>query len=393
MERKKIIIVGCSISGGLCARKIFQLNPSVDLKIYEKMGENEINNHWTQPVNGAALNINPNGMTSIKKNDPLLYKKLIEMANPRLHIRAVSLNRYITEPLFSINMLEYSNDAGIIIRWNDIIKLLRNSLSINYDCDVLNYTYNNEKFFITIKSKDKVFVEKCDVLISSDGRFSKIRDLYQKPNIVQHNVVNFRLLVPNNLNYSFGDLTLYYNHQNCKLARIGVTLVSPTEFLNEESIYIFGNFRIDNNFDKSKFTKEEFKNLYYNDSLTENGKIILDIILSNFESIHWARFQSTDICLKSKYCNLFFIGDSAHAFPPSLGQGATLAIEDAFLVANSLFSSNVDLEKHLKRVEHIKNCSEVAAQHLINDDLDMEVRLWNNKTWLEKMQKIWCTEK
>jgi 2-polyprenyl-6-methoxyphenol hydroxylase-like FAD-dependent oxidoreductase len=94
--------------------------------------------------------------------------------------------------------------------------------------------------------------------------------------------------------------------------------------------------------------------------------------------------------LKSAQQDLYFLGDAAHAFPPSLGQGATLAIEDAYFVANSLLQNSMNVEQHYQRAQHIKDCSESAAQHLINNDLDMEVDMWNNKQWLEKMRQIWC---
>jgi len=167
MENKKIIIIGCSISGGLFARKLLQLHPNANIKIYEKMGADQINQHWTQPVNGAALNINPNGMTTIKKNDPLLYDQLISMANPRVQVKAVSMDRSIPKPLFCINMLDYAKDPGIIIRWNDIIKVIRQPLHnhINYNCQILHYSRRNGKFILIIKNQDECFTEDCDVLI------------------------------------------------------------------------------------------------------------------------------------------------------------------------------------------------------------------------------------
>jgi len=392
MQGKKIIVVGCSISGGLFARRILQLHPNANITIYEKMGADQISKHWTQPVNGAALNINPNGMSTIKKYDIDLYNQLNAMANPRLHVKAVSMSSRITKPLFCVNMLDYANDPGIIIRWNDIIKLIRKPLEnyICYDCAVIHYTHSNGKFVLIIQHQDEFFTDDCDILIAADGRFSKIREIYQKPHVVQHNVVNFRLLVPNTTIHSFGDLTLYYNDQNEKLARMGVALVKPTEYLNEESIYIFGNFQVDPDFDKTAWTRQDFIRLYHNDQLTKHGQILVDIILANFDTIHWARFQSTDTCLKSLQHELYFLGDAAHAFPPSLGQGATLAIVDAYFVANRLFQSSLDLEQHYQRAQHIKHCSEIAAQHLINNDLDMEVDMWNDKQWLEKMRQIWC---
>lgn len=391
MESKKIIVVGCSISGGLFARRILQLHPNANITIYEKMGSDQISKHWTQPVNGAALNINPNGMSTIKKYDIELYNQLVAMANPRLHIKAVSMSSRITKPLFCVNMLDYANDPGIIIRWNDIIKLIRKPLEnfICYDCAVIHYTRSNGKFVLMIQQGDEFFTDYCDILIAADGRFSKIRDVYQKPQVTQYNVVNFRLLVPNTTKHTFGDLTLYYNDQNQQLARMGVASIKPTEFLNEESIYIFGNFKVDADFDKSQFKRKDFIRLYNNQQLTQAGQTIMDIVLCNFENIHWARFQSTDICLKSAKDDLYFLGDAAHAFPPSLGQGATLAIEDAYFIANNILQSNADLENHVQRIQHIKDCSEYSALHLMNNDVNMEIDFWNDKQMLQKMQQIW----
>lgn len=391
MENKKIIVVGCSISGGLFARRILQLHPKVDIKIYERMGSEQISKHWTQPVNGAALNLNPNGMSIIKQYDYEFYNQLIAMANPRLHIKAVSMCSRITKPLFCVNMLDYANNPGIIIRWNDIIKLIRKPLEkyIDYNCRVIHYTRTNGKFILIIQHEDEFFTDSCDILIAADGRFSQIREIYQKPKVVHHNVCNFRLLVPNTSKNLFGDLTLYYNDQNQQLARVGVACIKPTEFLNEESIYIFGNFSVSSDFDKKKFTREDFIRLYHNQYLTKAGQTVMEIILCNFESMHWARFQSTDICLRSTTDELYFLGDAAHAFPPSLGQGATVAIEDAYLVAHHIIQGNLDLELHHQRIKHIKDCSEYSALHLMNNDLDMEIQFWNDKQMLQKMHQIW----
>jgi 2-polyprenyl-6-methoxyphenol hydroxylase-like FAD-dependent oxidoreductase len=391
MEGKKIIVVGCSISGGLFARRILQLHPKAKITLYEKMKADQISKHWTQPVNGAALNINPNGMSTIKKYDFELYNQLLAMANPRLHIKAVSMCSRITKPLFCVNMLEYANDPGIIIRWNDIIKLIRKPLEnyIFYNCALIHYTRSNGKFVLILQHQDEFFTDYCDILIAADGRFSKIREMYQKPQVTPHNVVNFRLLVPNTTKYSFDDLTLYYNDQNHQLARMGVASIKPTDFLNEESIYIFGNFKVDSSFKKSQFKRDNFIRLYHNQQLTKVGQTIIEIVLSNFENIHWARFQSTNICLKSEKDDLYFLGDAAHAFPPSLGQGATLAIEDAYLIANYILQRNFDLETHYQRIQHIKDCSEYAALHLINNDLNMEIDFWNDKQMLKKMHQIW----
>src|SRR4029077_5646367 len=49
---------------------------------------------------------------------------------------------------------------------------------------------------------------------------------------------------------------------------------------------------------------------------------------------HWARMQEHDLLYRAADCNVLYLGDAAHGMVPTLGQGATQAIEDAASAAS-----------------------------------------------------------
>ena len=57
---------------------------------------------------------------------------------------------------------------------------------------------------------------------------------------------------------------------------------------------------------------------------------LIDTICENAADMHWARMQEHDAALSpTRDCNVLYLGDAAHGMVPTLGQGATQAIEDA----------------------------------------------------------------
>jgi salicylate hydroxylase len=63
---------------------------------------------------------------------------------------------------------------------------------------------------------------------------------------------------------------------------------------------------------------------------------LIDTLCGNGESIHWSRLQESATCFRDPGGRVLFVGDSANGMVPTLGQGATQAIEGACLVADLL---------------------------------------------------------
>ena len=53
-------------------------------------------------------------------------------------------------------------------------------------------------------------------------------------------------------------------------------------------------------------------------------------------TMHWARMQEHDVLYADPVSNVLYLGDAAHGMVPTLGQGATQAIEDACVAADQL---------------------------------------------------------
>jgi salicylate hydroxylase len=60
---------------------------------------------------------------------------------------------------------------------------------------------------------------------------------------------------------------------------------------------------------------------------------IVDQLVAHHAQIHWARLQETPPCFRDPSGQVLFLGDSAHGMVPTLGQGATQAMEDACTAA------------------------------------------------------------
>jgi salicylate hydroxylase len=53
-------------------------------------------------------------------------------------------------------------------------------------------------------------------------------------------------------------------------------------------------------------------------------------------TLHWSRAQEIDTRFSDGSGRVLFVGDAAHAMAPTLGQGATMAIEDGAALVNLL---------------------------------------------------------
>src|SRR5216684_7036164 len=60
---------------------------------------------------------------------------------------------------------------------------------------------------------------------------------------------------------------------------------------------------------------------------------LVDTICGNVADTHWARMQEHEALFADPHTNVLYIGDAAHGMVPTLGQGATQAIEGAAVAA------------------------------------------------------------
>lgn len=467
----RIAIAGAGFSGAILARQLNK-EPGVDVVCYEKMAQASVRKHWTQPVTGAGLNINPNAMGCIGQVDPELRDRLRGIGLPRETVRASTVTgRHIYEQDMVAEGL--ADTHGCRVRWDDANTLIRQAAGdcIRWETTVEDHVVEKDgSITLTLANADDGSTSTeagFDLLIAGEGRYSntRTRALGSVAPTSYGNVCNFRILVPNAQPDGtpwpaemgtglFDDLQLIYNetptvdnlapgsalredHEfvNTVLRstpRVGIMRIPASKFKAEvgESLYIFGNFAIPDQKDVPAGSKTgEAMHCMFTPAggdaeLTPEGRFIRETLTKNADSLHWSRFQDIPVEFSDATGHVLMLGDAAHGFCPSLGQGATTSIEDACLAATELIgavrrtTSLVASDRHLviaelraavakigerqsDRVDFIGSISTEAGEHIrfLPGDvdgrgcLDDDALAWtddNHKSgWRQKIRRTW----
>jgi salicylate hydroxylase len=80
---------------------------------------------------------------------------------------------------------------------------------------------------------------------------------------------------------------------------------------------------------------------------------MIDTLCAHVDAIHWARMQETESGYLDADTDALYLGDAAHGMVPTLGQGATQAIEDACaaaqLICERIQAGRRDVREWLER--------------------------------------------
>jgi salicylate hydroxylase len=98
-------------------------------------------------------------------------------------------------------------------------------------------------------------------------------------------------------------------------------------------IYVAGTFPIlpDGQIAEHSKTPDALRAAYTPHSAPPSAQArwLIDTICANATETHWARMQEHELLYRAAGCNVLYLGDAAHGMVPTLGQGATQALEDA----------------------------------------------------------------
>src|SRR5205823_9354198 len=88
------------------------------------------------------------------------------------------------------------------------------------------------------------------------------------------------------------------------------------------------------------------------------GRWLIDTVRDNAAGAHWARMQEHELLYRATDCNVLYLGDAAHGMVPTLGQGATQALEDAAnaaaLIMQRYNSGSRDVAGWLAEIETLR---------------------------------------
>jgi len=320
----RIVIVGAGVAGCVMARQLSKL-PDVEVICLERVAPDD------HSESGTGLNVGPNAVKALGAIDADLAQKIAQASFPWTTWR-ISLTD--GQVLFDLPLAEVADGPGWRIRWSELYRGLRDAAaeSISYDCTITHLGRDpaapHKTTIAWAQNGMSHRLDGIDLMIAGDGRYSMVRQAISGDPAVRHIGVSiFRLLVPDTSAGLIDDYEQWFNGPN----RLLSFRVPPGH------IYIAGTFPIAPNAsipDDLK-TPEALRAAYTpaQGPPSDQAKWMIDQICDNVGDTHWARMQEHDALYCARDCDVLYLGDAAHGMVPTLGQGATQALEDAACAA------------------------------------------------------------
>ena len=382
--KKKIAIIGAGISGLIFANLLMK-NSKYDFTIYEKNSSLNLGEGYgvQLSVNSASI-LNEIGFKNFKNNDKFNPKKIdfYSLKNNN-KICDLDISQFNSEDVHYTTL-----KRSLLIKFLRE-KLLSNSIQFNKKIEKINHA--NSKIEITLKDNS---LEAFDYLVISDGVFSSAKStLFNKDIKPKY----------------FGALAIR-----------GVTKKENLKFLNENNIAIFlgpnihlvaypvskeNHFNLvvitrskldQNNLNNHDFfeNKNNIKNFLEKSSIQVNED--LKNLFNSVQDLKCFPIFISDKTRQPNQKNIFFLGDSLFALPPTFAQGASQSTESAYELFKILNEDNNDnfnkyYSNRIKRIRMVNQRSKLNyfIFHLSNPILVL-IRniilkmIVNNKKFLNK---------
>jgi salicylate hydroxylase len=330
----RVAVIGLGVAGGVIASGLAGRD-DVDLIAVEKVGLDDHTNA------GNGLNIGPNALVALRSALPSMADALAAVSLPWTRWQAALCDG---EPLYEVPLDQVADAPGIRIRWSELYRTVRAPLrgSARFETTVEAVTIDPAAdpatggpvglTLVGIGDGRRERIDGIDLLIAVDGRYSAVREaLCGTPPARYPGVANFRTLLHDPDRRSGGDdMAQWFNGPNRLLAYR----------LHDDTIYLSGNFPTDANGD----VPDSWKNRdWIRDACTPpDGAVeppcawLIDAVVNRDVPLHRSRQQEIEMRLRDDSGHVLFLGDAGHAMAPTLGQGATTAIEDAAILLLAL---------------------------------------------------------
>ena len=316
----RIVIVGAGVAGCVVARRLSLLD-GVEVTCLERVARDD------HSEAGTGLNVGPNAVKALTLVDPELAQSITDASFVWRHWR-ISLTDGTV--LFDLPLHEVADGPGWRIRWSELYRVLREAAgpSVRYGCEITDIGRDDadpRKTKIAWTQDDTTHrLDGIDLLIATDGRYSSVRRTLSGEVPVRHTGVAIsRVLVPDTSNGLIDDYEQWFNGPN----RLLSFRVPP------DHIYIACAFPIppEAEIAPHQKTPDALRAAYTpaHAAPSAQARWMIDMVCANVADTHWARMQEHDILYRAGDCNVLYLGDAAHGMVPTLGQGATQAIEDA----------------------------------------------------------------
>ena len=332
----RIVVAGAGIAGSLIASGLGG-REDVEVICLERVGADD---HLDA---GTGLNIGPNAIKALKAAMPERAKAIVDNS---LAWRRWTIALTNGRMLMDLNLADVADNAGIRIRWAELYALLRKPLggTIRYGAELLSCGRDVDGLFAVYRdgaTGRETRIDGIDLLVAGDGRYSRIRNHFlakEEPRFL--GVCLYRVLFPAGADCPIEDYGQWFNGPNRLLAfRV------PGDF-----VYCAGSFPIENGVVSGEMRTPEFLRRAYtpeSGALCPEAAYLVREIERDVDRIHWARLQDGGVRFAGGD-GVLLVGDSAHPMAPTLGQGATQAVEDACVVVDEVrraLAANAPLAK------------------------------------------------
>lgn len=321
----RIGIIGTGVAGSLLAEAL-QDRPGLEVIAFERAAPGD------HAEAGTGLNIGPNALKALRLHMPERHAAL----------RAASLEwrRWFVDTadgirLFDLAMTDVAEEPGARIRWSELYRLLRAPVAgrtrHGHVLEAVEEDAAGRLVPVFRAAGCLVRHGGFDLLVGADGRYSRLRALTAgEPESIPLGVCIWRLLVTDAAGCPYDDYGQWFN--------------GPHRLLSFRvpggAVYIAGAFPLpgDGQIPDALRTPAAQRALFTPLDAPPCPAVawMLAQIEAHFADIHWARVATAPLLRQAADGRALFLGDSAQAMVPTLGQGATSAVECGVVAAQVL---------------------------------------------------------
>ncbi|TPG60500.1 FAD-dependent monooxygenase [Roseomonas nepalensis] len=378
----RIGIIGSGVAGSLLAEGLLG-SPGHEVTLFERAAAGE------HAEAGTGLNLGPNALKALRLHAPARHDALRATSLPWRRWRVDLTDG---TPLLDLDLLSVAEEPGARIRWSELYRALRAPVAPltrqGHALEALEEDAAGRLVPVFVTPGGALVREGgFDLLVGADGRYSRLRALTAGDPVPEHlGLCIWRLLVSDAGDCPFDDYGQWFQGSNRLLAfRVP-----------GDAVYVAGTFRLGGEvpIPEEARTAAHQRALFAPAGAAPCPAVawMLDRIEADVAGIHWARTQEAPVLRHAAGGRALFLGDAAQAMVPTLGQGATQAIEDGAIAAGILRAGGdaaAVAARRDPRVAFARRLSRAASDTILGEDPVEGTRRKGREPFLAELRRLY----